>query len=298
MSVNSLKKTLENSAPKASENLADLECNLDKISSFKASTKNLLELNIKEKTQKLTTLDIPENMSDHTSICLLPDSSLFCYGSSHRVDRRHIYSGITFVITPNYDIKLLTSGQPCYKSGTIYYNGAVFAFGGDNGQPLNLAETYNFAHNLWKKIASLPETSEHCSCSLFKDEILILAQNSKVFSYNPLSNSYSKMIEFHKANIQQLCVANGKAYLLRSKTIHESEFEDASTWRNICNFSIPAGGSISYQIIDDNSIYFMRYYDVYRFDIRKKRVSCIFEHEKFVESDEDHKYKRYEEIYH
>ncbi|CAG9315856.1 unnamed protein product [Blepharisma stoltei] len=302
LSVSSLRSSIESSISKISDDIEEIEAsftipNLNVMASFKSGTKNLIELDLKNNSQKVTALALPVSMSDHSSVCQLPDSSLFCFGSLYREENKNIFSGITFIVSPNYDIKILTSGQPRIKSGTIYFDSYIFAFGGDNGQALDFAEKYDFTCNLWKKVANLPETSENCSCALFKDEILVLVQKSKVFSYNPLSNSYSKMIEFHKHNIQQLCVANGKAYLLRSKAIYESEFEDATMWRNVCALNTPAGDTISYLIVDESTVFFMRYYDVYKFDFRKKRITCIYEHEKFLETEEDHKFKRCEEAY-
>lgn len=112
----------------------------NKILIFKQGTKIILSVNIENLQVSDKNVNLPENIDSRICMCQIPDQNIFCFGNLLNTGK---YTGISFIIDPNYRIKLLPRGFPCVGSGSIYYKGFVYVFGGFNGSNLRNAFKFN-----------------------------------------------------------------------------------------------------------------------------------------------------------
>ena len=81
-------------------------------------SKTLCSVNVETLEKVETLLNLPQGISLHSIICELPDDSLFVGW-----DRAYIIS--------ENNIQTLNPGVNLYSAGGIYYNNAIYVFGGE-----------------------------------------------------------------------------------------------------------------------------------------------------------------------
>lgn len=239
---------------------------------FRNFSKDLALLNLESKTVLTFSLEIPQSMSKSTCMCIVPGSGLFCFGNY----ADYSYTGLTFTINSYTSVKRLSEGTPCHCSGAAYMNGCVYVFGGYNQKGLlNLAERYTFATNSWSKLARLPEASDYCSCIQYGEKIIFSGNmHSKLFSYDPLLNSYDELFSLTSGRSKVLCGANSRLYIIESSgRIYESGIKDLRVWEHLWETAVIRFSPLSCVVTHNESIYFtLSNYKVYRFDLVKKNI--------------------------
>ncbi|CAG9321866.1 unnamed protein product [Blepharisma stoltei] len=209
-------------------------------------------------------------------ICSLPNDELFCYGFELA---DYSFSGSAYILNSYNRIKKLPDGIPCFGGTGIYYENAVYIFGGSRYGfdlypiPLNNARKFDFLQNKWMRLANLPEPSLYLFITEFFDEILIAEYEvSKIYSYDIFSNIYSEIpleLAMHSAKI--LFRYEDRAYLIDSKRmINVSGIKDSFTWENIGQINRIAGFKIYQWAYYSGSIYFGIGKSIYKFFMKKK----------------------------
>ncbi|CAG9327026.1 unnamed protein product [Blepharisma stoltei] len=243
---------------------------------FKCFSKELISVNVSSLKTRSLYLQLNEKINSSTCLCLLPDKSLFCYGNL-----TNEYSGATFIIETSLRVAQLPSGTPCTGSGAVYMKGCVYTFGGKNNEgTMKRAEKFNFIQNSWESLPSLPQSADFCSCVVFNEQILISGRgNNKIFSYNPVTNKYTKIYTFSSEEQKLLCLGNERVYaILSGNVIYESKTNDITKWHVVCEEVLNLGYLISYQHYHSNSVFFINHdYKLFRFDLQCKEVFMVDE---------------------
>ncbi|CAG9320688.1 unnamed protein product [Blepharisma stoltei] len=215
-----------------------------------------------------------ETLNFGTSIALLPQSELFCYGNHEPI------SGISCIIDlKSWKIKkTLPSWTPCYFAGSIYYKNSIYMFGGYNGVSLLcLASKFDINENKWFQITPLPMASSLCACTVFKNSIIICGyEHSKVYKYDVQIESYSELpvIDLRQNFQKILFEINSRIYILiKNGKILESEVDNEYAWSIVGNsqfvyynncFWVNHKGSIYI------SLHYYREMHCYKFCLKKK----------------------------
>ncbi|CAG9321127.1 unnamed protein product [Blepharisma stoltei] len=211
-------------------------------------------------------------MSKSTCMCMLPGRKYFCYGNY----ADYSYSGLSLLIDSQFNVKKLSDGIPCHCSGGTYLRGCIYVFGGYNHKGLlSLAEKYTISTDSWSKLSQLPEPSDYCSCIAFGEKIILSGNmHSKLYSYDPLLNSYDELFSLTPVRSKVLCGANSRLFIIESSgRIYESAIKDLRVWEHLWEASIVRFSPLSCAVTHDESIFFaLSNNQVYRFDIAKKSI--------------------------
>ncbi|CAG9314951.1 unnamed protein product [Blepharisma stoltei] len=221
-------------------------------------------------------IDTPEPLCCFTSITQLPNYELFCFGNWNPL------SGITCIIDSKYNVRVLPSGTPCNKAGSVYYQNNVYVFGGsDNKKDLALAEAYDLVENKWIKLNPLPAPSRRCSCIVYKQNIIITGFNySKLYSYSIIQNSYTEISSLLVRSGGNKILVSGifRLFLIESSgAIYESEVGDENNWKKVAISNLSNNPEQIYRAYREGSIYvgFLNTDGFYKFGLDDKKFEKI-----------------------
>ncbi|CAG9314297.1 unnamed protein product [Blepharisma stoltei] len=248
----------------------------DEIAIFRDNTKNLLRINLNDFGYEETELAIDKNMSMHLSICKLPDSRLFCFGGCNP------YSSSAFMIYPDNSIKYLASRSvPCGFSSAIYYNGEVYAFGGQNANGYVMTpEKYNISQDQWSSLPKLSTGANYCTGFAYDNEIYFAgSEHKEIYIYRNYHDPYSRQISNLIPNSQKvLLLFNHSSYLIIEGNFKMREFKDIKNLNpTITDWNFNWIGTLASQVVQFNGdAYFIdsNFY-LYKFDLAKKVIQQL-----------------------
>ncbi|CAG9322093.1 unnamed protein product [Blepharisma stoltei] len=199
-------------------------------------------------------LVLQEPIGQHISMCQLPDEEVFCFGNCYDNN----YTGLTFTVhSKNFTVHTLPKGTPIYKTSTCYYDGCVYAFGGERhgSKYINFAEKYNISEVKWHRIKDLPVPCSKCTVTAFNGNIYITGWNyDKVYLYNPAANDYSPKLELTAGLTKILFCKNTQIYVLQEKEVFIwNKDTDATT---VIKIDQDWTTEISYKTLYGKNLYF------------------------------------------
>ncbi|CAG9323668.1 unnamed protein product [Blepharisma stoltei] len=135
----------------------------------------------------------PQQSFLRTSTCFIPPNKIFCFGNSEG----RVYVGKTVIIEDD-QAKVMKEGTACLNSGSVYLNGYVYLFGGNNNNGiLPLCEKFSILRNNWSKLAMLVTPMINCVCIEFCGKILYSGNSNRVYLYDVYLNSHIVVINAH-----------------------------------------------------------------------------------------------------
>lgn len=236
---------------------------------FREDTKQLVVHNLI--SQKSTVKDqttLPMNMHCALSVCILPNQSIFCYGN--------YFSGITFIIDQEKNIKLLPDGKANGWLHIHYFENHVYAIGGN----YNLAEKFNLIGNTWKSCAPITFNFnfQNSRSALLGYKIVIVGYHfEKVIRYDIKQNNYIELanislsVGIHKF----IFSAKSRIYIGQFQiNIFESNKNDLTRWSCISSHN-PVGAyyQMSCYVLLDDSVFLLTYpHSLYEFKLKTKEI--------------------------
>ncbi|CAG9323205.1 unnamed protein product [Blepharisma stoltei] len=234
---------------------------------FSSTTLNVFD--IKTLKEDKISLKMPngETLDQYGAKCLIPDGSLF-------------YSNgpITMIINPKHATKLLPNySQENLNAWAIYKDGDVYLLGGSS----NISAKFNLAKNRWTTLINMPiNLANYTFGAIFKNNILLGSMSSdKILSYDLEIDSYSQI------STPALSISTSKALFVENENVYLIEFsqhifrsrDNLATWDNIGTSSILASNApiISTPITYNHKVYFVNYYGIYSFDLKKKKIDNV-----------------------
>ncbi|CAG9311024.1 unnamed protein product [Blepharisma stoltei] len=227
----------------------------DKYIFFKGnSNKELSEINLKTFQETKLNLDLIENIPFQISSCILPDKSVFYYSNPNSLT-----STYTFIIDKNKNIKQVANSKVSRYLYPIYFDGFVYALGGQN----NLAQRFCLKSNTWEDCAPLPTglSFHQTAAILFNEEILLTGYYlTKMIKYSPKNNNYSDIVGLNLTQSVYKILFKGdkKAFILQtSGNIFESEENNVNKWNLIGNNNIPSNYAPTTYVIEYHGCIYM-----------------------------------------
>jgi DNA-directed RNA polymerase subunit F len=163
-------------------------------------------------------------------VCDLPDSTVFIGGGMINDDliskKCYIFNPVTSKLDEKQEMIDLT-----LLTGTIYYQGACYCFGGRiNGISFNKAKKFNFHLNSWEYLSDVPcESSIHNP--IIHNELIWMCGYlyEYIFYYNVKRNCYFRLSiqvphqrkSLFKLKEKLFILINNKIYQIRGSTLEE-----------------------------------------------------------------------------
>ncbi|CAG9323208.1 unnamed protein product [Blepharisma stoltei] len=236
---------------------------------WSGSSTTLSIFDAKTLKQDKISLKIPngQKLDQYGAKCLIPDGSLFYSNGT-----------MTMIIDPKYTINLLPNySQENFDAWAIYKDGDIYLIGGSS----NISAKINLAKNRWTPLINIPlKLGRYTFGVIFKNNILLGSMNSnKILYYDIKIDSYGQISTPRLSNStsKTLFVENEDVYLIEfSQHIFRSR-DNFAAWDNIGTSSILAGNAplISTPITYNHKFYFVNYYGIYSFDLKKKKIDNV-----------------------
>ncbi|CAG9312589.1 unnamed protein product [Blepharisma stoltei] len=251
---------------------------LYQISRFWAGMCSFYTYNIETQEDKFKELSTDRDFGVHSVLVLLPDNRLFIFGGPRKTS-----SGVARIIDlATFRIKRLGKLIPRQDPGALYYQNAIYIFGGFTKRNRHnlLVQKYDFSRKRWMVLMNLPKKSDFCVCAPFINGILISGFLHKcIYRYDINLGNYIKVykeneiFEWDKV----MFTARYRVYLFVINTgIYESEYWNEFNWNKIANGAMSQKrsngqfsatyfrGSIYYHYADIECKYY------YKFDLDMK----------------------------
>ncbi|CAG9317272.1 unnamed protein product [Blepharisma stoltei] len=248
----------------------------EKLFYFKDQTKILASIDLSTMETSEKSLSIPEEMCTTTSMCLLPYNSIFCYGnwqlSQHK---QKPFSGIAFIIDCKQNVLRCQDGYPCINAGSIYHNGEIYIFGGNDGKDLDIVRSFNLKEKKWMPRGSMLSPSSTCSCEFFQGKIYVAGWNhSKIHSFCPYTGFHDTLdLSIVQRTNKVILASEERLYLIESNgVIYESWVNDLSNWMSVGIFEDKGRYSNSYKYVGQKSAFFMISGVLFKFDFSSKSI--------------------------
>ncbi|CAG9333362.1 unnamed protein product [Blepharisma stoltei] len=257
----------------------DIPCNefsseaiKSKISCFKPRSTTIITYNLEDFSLREIKIENLENPPKDTSMCLLPNGNIFCYGS-----RNHgIYSGTTFIIDELYQAKYLVQGISCTFAGLIYLDKFVYAFGGNNGYDMENVQKYDLIKNEWVSLKPLEIPTAYITCASYFNFIYYSGAGIPgVYQYDISENCHQNVLPLKDRSKKTIFKGNGRIYVYEKPGFlyEQNPEEDMDHWTQIRKSDRQDLKILSYGVEFGNSVYFiLKRNKLFRFDLARKVI--------------------------
>jgi hypothetical protein len=238
-------------------------------------TKNFCLVRVFAEKDLKFTLPINENLSHYNCFCELPENKYFSYGGCQGAkNNTYIIDLETREIQQFTPYKIKNSGG----GNAIYYNGAVYIFGGYDSATIKRCEKFSIIDNKWSEISDLP-TATHCNPTALLNNQMIIAgyHTPKLYFYNIEANKFDTYGAFQPNTHKYLLarkndlwfVDAGKLYKNSNAEYTQFDLIDGST-------GVSQSYLASYPIICGKYVFFvLTTTEIFRLDTELNKISLV-----------------------
>ncbi|OMJ67178.1 hypothetical protein SteCoe_35731 [Stentor coeruleus] len=165
----------------------------------------------------------PKNfiLKDSGSWCELPNKRVvYCGG----VQASNFCSEAYNIDPNNFSIiKLPDMNQSRALPSVIYYQGAVYVFGGYSGKNLDSCEKFDIKIEKWKSIANMPLARSAFSAIVYNECIYMTGDSKNLDKYNPKTDTYESFKDIlpEPAGYSSLACIDDTLYVIQNALCYE-----------------------------------------------------------------------------
>lgn len=248
-----------------------------RINFFKPRAKEFISVEVA--SGEMAKKKFPTNFlgKDSAPWCELPNKHIFYCGGAQGSSffaEGYIIDPSTFAVVRISDMR-----QTRALPSIMYFNRAVYVFGGYSGKNLSSCEKYDLDSEKWVELADMPIPRSAFSVVLYNNCFYMTGDNTNLDKYNPLTNTFETFQDVlpEPSPYSTLACINNILYVFQNSSCWEISLENFTIRHSS---SIPKGRWWSYfpAHYHETDIFFSRYDDscIWSYNTKSKHLSKKF----------------------